>query len=100
MTMVQLTSINEDELCLLLYLVNVKFPSKLPYEITRDMLLSYNVKYIVEHIQRIVPEIKDEYKPLLEQLFLKVTHELEHIIELPVLPEPTNITQNENTPPN
>jgi len=99
MTMVQLTSLTEDELSLLLYILNVKFPHK--YEITRDMLLSYNVGYIVEYLHRVANDIKDEHKQLLEHLYFKVTHEAEHVIELPVIPtETTSSVINENSPIN
>ena len=91
--MVQLTALTEDELALLLYILNVKFPHK--YEVTRNMLLSYNIGYIVEYLHRVASEVKDEHKELLENLYFKVTHEAEHVIHLP-----TEAVTNENSQTN
>lgn len=82
MTMTQLVSLTEDELCLLLYIVNEKFPTKLSYPVDRDMLLSYNIHYMVRHLQQVANDIKEEHRPIMEGLFFKITHELEHIITL------------------
>jgi len=80
MSMNQLASLSEDELCLLLFVLNERFPAKFP--IDRNMLLSYNIKCMVHYLQKISGDVKDEYKPLFESLFFKITHEMGHEVEV------------------
>jgi len=81
MTIVQLCTLTEEELELLIYILNQKIPKKFPFVIDRSLLLSFKIEYIAHYMQQIANDVKEEYRPLLESLFFKVTHEPEHVID-------------------
>lgn len=90
MTLNQLQTLSEDELCLCLYVVNITFPTlpKIEYEprnltwIRHDML----IKKLTDAFPRLNPEAHPIFTSLMEKLGVKI--EIKKIE--PVLPPPSD----------
>jgi hypothetical protein len=75
----EITLLTEDEISMLLYICNVMFPISLPtpseedpHPITLNLIKSSKRHFIVDKIKKSEPEIKEEFKEILNGLKTKL----------------------------
>ena len=79
MTLSQLSSLTDDELCIALHIVNVIDPVKPPLEITRSGLTWFKHDMLAEKLVKAFPHLKEEAIPIYSSLLTKLG--IDHKIE-------------------
>ena len=80
MTLHQFNSLDETELCMVLYIVNVLFPVSLVGEIPPRGLTWFRKGVLEEKIKAAFPQVKNEAHPIFSSLLTKlgVQHEIKY----------------------
>lgn len=80
MTLHQLNSLTEDEICFTLYVVNILSPISLGYEIPSNGLTWLRKGVLEKKIQESFPHVKKEAHPIFSSILNKlgVKHEIKY----------------------